>query len=334
MAVLSAVRLGAYDIAVGNLFGSNVFNMFALATADLFYTGGSFFEAINPGFALAGLIAMLLTLLVLLYDGLLKRSLLGLLYGTIAFALLMLLAFRLRIGRLLAWWGGSRGAPSRSAAGTLLLLLVLSGMAVTLSAGYHILGTDKVGEDVFYQALKSIRTGLVIGTLTTLVMLPAAILLGIMAGYFKGWVDDLIQYLYTTLNSIPGVLLIAAAVLMLQVYMDNNATSMIAPEVVEAMMPYLTEAYGNPSSMHTFGGVVGEAVAKARQQVATLLGSDPEEITFTSCGTESDSTAILSALRTFPEKRHVITTRVEHPAVKNLCENLEPVTVHKYKGTR
>ena len=87
----------------------------------------------------------------------------------------------------------------------------------------HPFGTDKVGQDVLYLSLKSIRTGLVIGTLTTLVMLPAAILLGIMAGYFRGWVDDVIQYLYTTLNSIPGVLLIAAAVLMLQVYMDNNA---------------------------------------------------------------------------------------------------------------
>lgn len=118
------------------------------------------------------------------------------------------------------------------------------------------------------------------------------------------------------------------------VYMDNNATSMVAPEVVEAMMPYLTDTYGNPSSMHTFGGVVGEAVVTARQQVATLLGADPEEITFTSCGTESDSTAILSALRTFPDKRHVITTRVEHPAIKNLCENLETVTGHKYKVTR
>ncbi|MFW2368779.1 MAG: cysteine desulfurase NifS [Desulforhopalus sp.] len=118
------------------------------------------------------------------------------------------------------------------------------------------------------------------------------------------------------------------------VYMDNNATSMIAPEVIEAMMPYLTDAYGNPSSMHTFGGAVGEAVVTARQQVATLLGAEPEEITFTSCGTESDSTAILSALRTFPEKRHVITTRVEHPAIKNLCENLETVTGHKYKVTR
>ncbi len=105
----------------------------------------------------------------------------------------------------------------------LLLLFLLVLVSANLSLKYHILGTDKVGEDVFYQALKSIRTGLVLGTLTTLVMLPAAILMGVMAGYFRGWVDDVIQYLYTTLNSIPGVLLIAASVLMLQVYMDNNA---------------------------------------------------------------------------------------------------------------
>ena len=118
------------------------------------------------------------------------------------------------------------------------------------------------------------------------------------------------------------------------VYMDNNATTMVAPEVVEAMMPYIVDYYGNPSSMHTFGGQVGAAVKKARQQVATLLGADPEEITFTSCGTESDSTAILSALRTFPEKRHIITTRVEHPAVKSLAENLQAVCGHKYRVTR
>ncbi len=89
---------------------------------------------------------------------------------------------------------------------------------MTTSAG----STPTIGQDVFYQAVKSIRTGLVIGTLTTLVMLPAALLLGIMAGYFKGWVDDLIQYVYTTLNSIPSVLLIAAAVLMMHIYMSNN----------------------------------------------------------------------------------------------------------------
>ncbi len=118
------------------------------------------------------------------------------------------------------------------------------------------------------------------------------------------------------------------------IYMDNNATTRIAPEVVEAMMPFLTESYGNPSSMHTFGGQVGQAIKTARAKVAGLLGAEPGEITFTSCGTESDSTAILSALRTYPEKRHIITTRVEHPAVKNLCENLETVTGHKYRVTR
>ncbi|OGT88148.1 MAG: peptide ABC transporter permease [Gammaproteobacteria bacterium RIFOXYA12_FULL_61_12] len=103
------------------------------------------------------------------------------------------------------------------------MILVLGAASWQLAQHYHLLGTDKVGEDVFYQALKSIRTGLVIGTLTTLVMLPAALLLGMMAGYFGGWIDDLIQYLYTTLNSIPGVLLIAAAVLMLNLHMDNHA---------------------------------------------------------------------------------------------------------------
>lgn len=106
---------------------------------------------------------------------------------------------------------------------TLALLLLLVALAINLAGAYHVLGTDKVGQDVFYLSLKSIRTGLLIGTLTTLVMLPAAILLGIMAGYFRGWIDDVIQYLYTTLNSIPGVLLIAAAVLMMQIYMSNHA---------------------------------------------------------------------------------------------------------------
>ncbi len=105
---------------------------------------------------------------------------------------------------------------------TLAVLCLLLGLALVLAPHYHVFGTDKVGEDVFYQSLKSIRTGLVIGTLTTLIMLPFAVLLGISAGYFRGWVDDVIQYLYTTLNSIPGVLLIAAAVLMLQVYMANH----------------------------------------------------------------------------------------------------------------
>ncbi len=118
------------------------------------------------------------------------------------------------------------------------------------------------------------------------------------------------------------------------IYMDNNATTKIAPEVVDAMMPFLTECYGNPSSMHRFGGQVAGAVENARSQVASLLGADVAEITFTSCGTESDSTAILAALHAFPEKRHVITTRVEHPAIKNLCENLGRLTGHKYRVTR
>lgn len=90
------------------------------------------------------------------------------------------------------------------------------------ATNYHILGTDKIGKDVLYEAIKSIRTGLVIGTLTTLVMLPFAVFLGDEAGYFGGWVDDLIQYVYTTLSSIPAVLLISAAVLSLQIFIDNH----------------------------------------------------------------------------------------------------------------
>lgn len=118
------------------------------------------------------------------------------------------------------------------------------------------------------------------------------------------------------------------------IYMDNNATTRVAPAVVDAMMPFLTGCYGNPSSMHTFGGQVGGAIENARKQVADLIGADQREITFTSCGTESDSTAILSALQAFPEKRHIITTRVEHPAVKSFCENLDRLTGHKHRVTR
>lgn len=118
------------------------------------------------------------------------------------------------------------------------------------------------------------------------------------------------------------------------IYMDNNATTRIAPEVLEAMMPYLRDYYGNPSSMHRFGGQVGAAISQARKKVADLLGAEPEEIVFTSCGTESDSTAIFSSLQSQTDKRHVITTRVEHPAVKNLCENLDHLTGHKHRLTR
>jgi peptide/nickel transport system permease protein len=117
---------------------------------------------------------------------------------------------------------GRTAAPWRVIWSTMSALLLLFFLAVNFAAAYHVFGTDKVGQDVFYQTLKSIRTGLVIGTLTTLVMLPFAILLGILAGYVRGWIDDAIQYLYTTLNSIPHVLLIAAAILMLQVYIANH----------------------------------------------------------------------------------------------------------------
>ena len=124
---------------------------------------------------------------------------------------------------------GETEMPWRAVLLTVGVMLAVAVPLTLLSARYHVLGTDKVGQDVFYEVLKSIRTGLVIGTLTTLVMLPFALLLGIMAGYFRGWVDDVIQYIYTTLNSIPGVLLIAAAVLISQVWMDRH------PEMFETV---------------------------------------------------------------------------------------------------
>ncbi|MEM7402300.1 MAG: ABC transporter permease [Pseudomonadota bacterium] len=119
--------------------------------------------------------------------------------------------------------GGQSEIPWRTFAITLAIILLVLLIGAEWASKYHVLGTDKVGEDVLYQALKSIRTGVLIGTLTTILVLPLAIVLGIMAGFFRGWVDDVIQYIYTTLNSIPGILLIAAAVLMLEVHMNNNA---------------------------------------------------------------------------------------------------------------
>jgi peptide/nickel transport system permease protein len=105
---------------------------------------------------------------------------------------------------------------------TVGLMLLVAVPLFWLAGQYHVFGTDKVGQDVLYQVLKSVRTGLIIGLVTTLVMLPMAVLLGIVAGYFRGWIDDVIQYVYTVLNSIPGVLLIAAAVLMMQVVIDTH----------------------------------------------------------------------------------------------------------------
>ncbi len=157
------------------------------------------------------------------YADVAERAMLGLLGGWVAWLL---------------WrsWFGCRGGAARFGLGretcatapanrnwALLLVLLVVGVLAALAPHYHVLGTDKVGQDVLYLSLKSIRTGLLIGTLTTLIMLPFALALGIAAGYFGGRIDDAIQYLYTTLNSIPGVLLIAAAVLVVQVQIEAHA---------------------------------------------------------------------------------------------------------------
>ncbi|MBT8121022.1 MAG: ABC transporter permease [Gammaproteobacteria bacterium] len=148
---------------------------------------------------------------------------------------------------LLAWWLSARHGctardmlqriitgrtevPWRVILLTLGVLLFLVFLIANLATVYHVLGTDKVGKDVLYLSLKSIRTGLLIGTLTTLVMLPFAIFMGIVAGYARGWIDDVVQYIYTTLNSIPHVLLIAASILIVQVYVANN------PELFETTL--------------------------------------------------------------------------------------------------
>ncbi|MEG6502759.1 MULTISPECIES: cysteine desulfurase NifS [unclassified Desulfovibrio] len=114
------------------------------------------------------------------------------------------------------------------------------------------------------------------------------------------------------------------------IYLDNNATTAVAPEVRDAILPYLSDLYGNPSSMHSFGGQVAEAMENARLSLANLLGAHPDEILFTSCGSESDSSAIWTALQTQPEKRHIITTRVEHPAVLTVIQHWER---HGYRVT-
>ena len=106
------------------------------------------------------------------------------------------------------------------------------------------------------------------------------------------------------------------------IYVDNNATTMVAPEVLDAMMPYFSDNYGNPSSMHSFGGNVAGAIEIARENVANLIGAASQEIVFTSCGTESDGTAIRAAIESYPDKKHLVTSRVEHPAIKNLYEAL------------
>jgi peptide/nickel transport system permease protein len=159
------------------------------------------------------------------------RFIVGVVYGFVVWLGLTTLFLVLRARKhgishqemLRRTWRGETEFPWKTILFTLGVLIVLAMVLSQYLGAYHVFGTDKVGQDVFYQTLKSIRTGLIIGTLTTLIMLPFAIMLGIMAGYLRGRVDDVIQYLYTTLNSIPGVLLIAAAVLMLDTYIENHA---------------------------------------------------------------------------------------------------------------
>src|ERR1041384_3410919 len=108
------------------------------------------------------------------------------------------------------------------------------------------------------------------------------------------------------------------------IYLDNNATTRVAPEVLDAMRPYLGEVFGNPSSAHALGREMKRAVEQSREQVANLIGAaDPSEIVFTSCGSESDNWAIRGVLATQPQKKHIVTTQVEHEAVRNLCQLLE-----------
>ncbi len=156
-----------------------------------------------------------------------KRSLHGLFVGWLGAVLLALLIVSFAAARsrttVRAWVEARQDTPLNTVLATIVLLAMLIGLIVNLAGAYHVLGTDKVGQDVLYLSLKSIRTALVIGTVTTLVMLPFALFLGLAAGYFRGWVDDVIQYIYTVLSSIPGVLLIAAAVLMMQVTIEKHA---------------------------------------------------------------------------------------------------------------
>ena len=161
---------------------------------------------------------------------LLRRSALGLAGGAMAALLLVAVVAALRARAVRASladsaraiWRRETELPLRAMLATAAALLLVVGWVAAIWPHYHVLGTDRTGNDVLYQALKSIRTAIVIGSLATLATLPFAIAFGILAGYFKGWVDDAIQYLYTVLSSIPGVLLIAAFVLMIQVWIDKH----------------------------------------------------------------------------------------------------------------
>ncbi len=159
-----------------------------------------------------------------------SRAAQGLVGGFLAAFLIALLAAALiakqrGINIAQAWAaiaGNQTNFPWRAVLVTALVLCLLIGPMVALMGHYHVLGSDRTGNDILYQAMKSVRTAFVIGSLTTVATLPFAIVLGVSAGYFKGWVDDVIQYIYTTLSSVPSILLIAACVLMIQVFLDKN----------------------------------------------------------------------------------------------------------------
>jgi peptide/nickel transport system permease protein len=143
----------------------------------------------------------------------LAKSLQALLLGLLICAVVVGLQWALLRRSLLPWY----------ASWVTQAIVICAGVwLVSISRSYHVLGTDLGGGDVAYQSIKGVRTGVLLGTLATLIMLPIAVTLGVMAGYFKGWVDDVVQYLYTTMSSIPGILLIAASVLLFQVYIDLN----------------------------------------------------------------------------------------------------------------
>ena len=146
---------------------------------------------------------------------------------TLAVSLLLSACVGREQGTLLARWramlAGRTRYPWRVPLLTLAAIALVAGPVVALMGEYHVLGTDRTGNDVLVQALKSVRTAFVIGTLSTLATVPLALVLGVLAGYFKGWVDEAVQYVYTVLTSVPNVLLIAACVLMVQVFVDTHA---------------------------------------------------------------------------------------------------------------
>jgi peptide/nickel transport system permease protein len=172
----------------------------------------------------------------------------GVVWGAIIFVLVLALSLFSRNDHITQGlrkiWLGKTDIALRSLAIGFAVLAFCVAFIAELGGLYHIFGTDKVGQDVLYQTLKSVRTGILIGTLTTLIMLPFAIVLGILAGYFGGLLDDLIQYLYTTLSSIPGVLLIAASILLLQVYLGTREESIDALARADLRLLFLCAILG------------------------------------------------------------------------------------------